>query len=180
MTYTVVVSNAGPQAANATTITDAVPETLSEVTITCVAAGGAVCPATTGLTTLNAVVIPTLPSGGSVTFTISGTAPTSGSLSNSASVTPPPGVTDPDPGNNVGGPVVTEITPVPEEADVSVTKVGRRRGAWWNGDVHGGGEQHGPAGGQRDNDYRCGAADAERGDDHVRGGGGEAARPPRA
>ena len=62
------------------------------------AAGGADCPATTGLTTLNAVGIPTLPNGGSVTFTISGMAPTSGSLSNSASVTPPPGkLIDPDP-----------------------------------------------------------------------------------
>ena len=114
VTYTVVVSNAGPQAANATTITDAVPP-LSGVTITCVAAEGAGCPATAGLTTLNAVGIPTLPSGGSVTFTISWTAPTSGSLSNSADVTPPSGVIDPISGNNVDGPVVTEITTVPVE-----------------------------------------------------------------
>ena len=56
-----------------------------------------------------------------MTFTISGTAPTSGSLSNSAGVTPPPGVTDPNPGDNVDGPVVTEIT----GADVSVTKNGQ-------------------------------------------------------
>ncbi|GAB1594852.1 Ig-like domain-containing protein [Lysobacter claricitrinus] len=117
--YTIVVSSAGPDSADGAKVTDNVPAGLTGVSISCVAAGGAVCPSTTGLTTLNALAIPTLPSGGSVTFTIDGTTPASPtSLSNSASVAMPAGVSDPTPANNSAGPVVSSVaTP----ADLAVT-----------------------------------------------------------
>ena len=45
VTYTIVVSNAGPSAALATTITDTLPATLSGATWTCTASAGSTCPA---------------------------------------------------------------------------------------------------------------------------------------
>ena len=119
LSYLVTVLSAGPDAADGATVTDDVPNSLTGVTITCAAAGGAVCPVTTGLTDLTALAIPTLPGGGSVAFTITGTAPASGTLSNSASVAAPAGTVDPTPGNNTAGPVVTTVDSV---ADVSVVK----------------------------------------------------------
>ncbi len=77
------------------------------------------CPVTIGLTTLNNVAIPTLPVGGSMTFTVTGTAPASGSLSNVATVSPPAGVTDPTSSNNTSETVETTIT-VPQ-ANMAVT-----------------------------------------------------------
>ncbi len=110
ISYTVTVTNAGPDAAGGTTVTDDVPNAITGVAITCSASGGAVCPPTVGLTDLTALAIPTLPSSGQVVFTISGTAPNAvTTLSNSASVALPTAITDPTPGNNTAGPVVTSV-----------------------------------------------------------------------
>lgn len=118
--YAVTVTNLGPEIADGATVTDDVPDALTGVSITCAPAGGAVCPNTAGLTDLIAVAIPTLPSGGSVAFTINGTAPaTAASLSNTATVAAPPGTRDPTPGNNSAGPVVTTVQ---DQADLSVVK----------------------------------------------------------
>jgi len=62
------------------------------------ASGGAACPSA-GNTTLallqgSGIVIPTLPSGGSVTFTLAGTAGVSGAIANIATVAPPAGISD--------------------------------------------------------------------------------------
>jgi uncharacterized repeat protein (TIGR01451 family) len=98
ISYSVVVSNAGPDASNGSIVTDTVPATITGVTWTCGAAtGGATCGAASGSgnsisTTAN------LPSGSSVTYTISGTvSPTgTGTLTNTATVlTPASGVSDP-------------------------------------------------------------------------------------
>jgi uncharacterized repeat protein (TIGR01451 family) len=97
-TYTIVVSNAGPDAANGSIVTDTVPASLTAVTWTCGAVtGSATCGALSGSgnsisTTAN------LPSGSSVTYTVSGTLSpgATGTLSNTARVlTPATGVSDP-------------------------------------------------------------------------------------
>jgi uncharacterized repeat protein (TIGR01451 family) len=74
-TYSVVVSNVGPAAANNTVITDPATTGLTCSAITCTAAGGGVCPTLTGAALIAALqgsgaIIPTLPNGGTVTFAL--------------------------------------------------------------------------------------------------------------
>lgn len=121
VTYTLVARNNGATTAHGATVTDNVPATLTGVTISCVAASGAVCPATAGLTTLNSEFIPTFPSGGQVTFTIGGTASASGTLTNTATIAAPNGSIDPSAANNTSATVTTNVTPV---ADLSIVKTG--------------------------------------------------------
>ncbi|HEV7744231.1 MAG TPA: DUF11 domain-containing protein [Pyrinomonadaceae bacterium] len=99
VTYTIVVSNAGPDASNGSIVTDTVPASITGVTWTCGSpTGGSTCGAASGSgnsinTTAN------LTSGGSVTYTVSGTlsAGATGTLTNTARVvTPAAGVTDPN------------------------------------------------------------------------------------
>jgi uncharacterized repeat protein (TIGR01451 family) len=96
ITYTIVVTNAGPDAANGTVVTDTLPGTISNVTWTCVASGGS-CGALSGSGNLSATV--NLNAGGVITFTIGGRLSSSanGTLINTAYVSHP---TDPDPSNN--------------------------------------------------------------------------------
>jgi uncharacterized repeat protein (TIGR01451 family) len=108
VTYTVIVTNNGPAAADGAVFADAVPAALTGVTTSCAATGGAVCPSVPAGNAISAS-IPTLPANGQVTFTINGTAPQTGSFSNSATIAPPAGVTDPVQSNNTGGPVITQI-----------------------------------------------------------------------
>jgi uncharacterized repeat protein (TIGR01451 family) len=97
-TYTIVASNAGPSNAMGATVADSFPAALT-CTWTCAGAGGGTCTAS-GSGNLNDTV--NLPSGGSVTYTASCaiSAAATGTLSNTATVTAPAGVTDPTPGNN--------------------------------------------------------------------------------
>ena len=55
ITYTVVVTNAGPDAANGVVVTDTLPGTISNVTWTCTAVGGS-CSALSGSGNLNTTV----------------------------------------------------------------------------------------------------------------------------
>jgi len=120
--YNVVVTNNGPSDANGTSFTDAVPAGISGVTASCGSpTGGAVCGAVNVAGNNVTGTITTLPSGGSVTFTIGGTAPTIGaSLSNTASAAPPTGVIDPDPTDNSS----TATTMINASADLSIVKSG--------------------------------------------------------
>ena len=74
--YSLTVSNLGPDAANGAVLADPAPIGLTCTTASCGSVtGGAVCPATTGpalVTALQAggIAIPTLPAGSSVTFTL--------------------------------------------------------------------------------------------------------------
>ena len=125
LVYTIVVSNAGPSAANGATFSDSVPSILSGVSASCSSAnGGAVCPSSV-LVTGNSVsaVMPVVPAGSSITFTVSGAVNGSatGSIVNTASVTAPAGLTDLDISNNSATNTV-RIIPV---ADVSVVKTGQ-------------------------------------------------------
>lgn len=97
VTYTIAASNAGPDAANGATVTDTMPAALTDVTWTCVGAGGGTCTAA-GAGDINDTV--NLPSSASVTYTVTALVALSAggsSLANTATITPPQGVTDPDP-----------------------------------------------------------------------------------
>jgi uncharacterized repeat protein (TIGR01451 family) len=104
ITYTIVASNAGPSAANNAVVTDPVATGLTKTAAACTTtSGGATCPVSTTVALLESagVVIPTLPAGGSVTFTVTATlTAVTGSVTNSATIAPPQGVNDPTPGNN--------------------------------------------------------------------------------
>lgn len=73
-TYTIVATNGGPAPAGNAVVTDPASG-LSCTAITCAAAGGAACPAQTGAALISALqgagaALPTLPAGGTVTFTL--------------------------------------------------------------------------------------------------------------
>ena len=98
VTYTITASNAGPSNAPGSTVTDTLPASLT-CTWTCAGSAGGTCTAS-GSGNINDTV--NLPAGGSVIYTVMCTisASATGSLSNTASVAPPLGVTDLTPGNN--------------------------------------------------------------------------------
>jgi len=117
LTYTVVVTNTGPSNVTNARVQDALPAALAGFGWTCAASGaGASCGSAAGTGNIDALV--TLPVGTSATFTVSGTVPaaTTGALVNTATVTPPIGVTDPVPGNNsstANSTVTSRETPIP-------------------------------------------------------------------
>lgn len=127
VTYTIVVSNAGPDAANGSIFTDIVPASLTGVTWTCGSpTGGATCGAASGSgnsisTTAN------LPGNSSVTYTVSGTLSlaATGTLSNTARVvTPASGVTDPNDPSRTGAAnnSATDTTTITLAPDLRITK----------------------------------------------------------
>lgn len=115
-TYTITASNPGPSNAPGATVADTFPASLT-CTWTCVGAGGGTCTAS-GSGNLNDSV--NLPAGGSVTYTASCaiSAAATGTLSNTATVAAPGGVTDPNAGNNSA----TDSDTIAVEADLSITK----------------------------------------------------------
>ena len=116
VTYTIVARNNGPSNVTGATVTDTVSASLSGVTWTCAAAGGATCTAS-GSGSINQTV--NLPNGGTATFTLRGTLSltATGSLVNAASVATPTGVTDSNTGNNSATDTDTINGP-----DLSITK----------------------------------------------------------
>jgi uncharacterized repeat protein (TIGR01451 family) len=98
VTYTIVASNAGPSSVSAAFVSDIMPSGLSGVTWTCSANSSANCPSN-GNGNINAAI--DLPVGGSVTFIVSGTvSASSGTLTNTVTISTPSGVTDPAGSNN--------------------------------------------------------------------------------
>ena len=98
VTYTIVASNAGPSSVSAAFVSDIMPSGLSGVTWTCSANGSANCPSN-GNGNINAAI--DLPVGGSVTFIVSGTvSASSGTLTNTVTISTPGGVSDPAGSNN--------------------------------------------------------------------------------
>ncbi|MCC7370482.1 MAG: DUF11 domain-containing protein [Chloroflexi bacterium] len=100
VSYTLVVSNAGPSDVSGASVADTFGASLVNVNWTCTATAGSSCAAGSGSGNIATAV--SLLSGGSATFTIAGTVSgsASGTVANTATVTPPSGVTDPNPGNN--------------------------------------------------------------------------------
>ncbi len=118
MTYTIVVSNAGPSDVTGATVTDTLPAALTNVSWTCIPAGGASC--TAGPIAGNIADSVNIPVGDSVTYTVTADvlASATGNLDNTASVSEPAGVTDPDLTNNSATDSDTEDA----EADLAITK----------------------------------------------------------
>jgi uncharacterized repeat protein (TIGR01451 family) len=74
--YSIVLSNLGPDAADGALVNDPAPTNLTCTTASCASAGGAACPAATGAALVSALqgagaTVPTLPSGSSITITLS-------------------------------------------------------------------------------------------------------------
>jgi uncharacterized repeat protein (TIGR01451 family) len=117
VTYTIAASNLGPFGAFGATVADAFDAALTCST-TCVGAGGAAC--TAGPFAGNISDSADLPSGGSVTYTsVCSVSPSAtGQLSNTATVTAPGTVVDPDPSNNAA----TDVDILLPPADLSITK----------------------------------------------------------
>ncbi|SDE13032.1 conserved repeat domain-containing protein/fimbrial isopeptide formation D2 domain-containing protein, partial [Aquimonas voraii] len=119
-TWTLVISNAGPSAADGATVFDPAVAGLSKTAVICSgSSGGASCPPAPDVVALEAgtLAIPTLPVGGTVTLQVTAnvTAAAGDTVVNTVSVSPPDGVTDPDPGDNSASdsdPV--EAPPAPE------------------------------------------------------------------
>jgi uncharacterized repeat protein (TIGR01451 family) len=99
VTYTIVASNAGPNAATGATVVDTLPEEITGATWTCAGAGGGIC-AASGSGNINDTV--NLPVGGTVAYSLTGTIDASarGSLGNTATVAAPAGIGDPNLANN--------------------------------------------------------------------------------
>ena len=115
VSYTIVVSNAGPSAVTGAAVMDAPPASLTNPTWTCTASPGSACPpGGAGPIAASADLLV----GGSATFVLSATiAPEStGVLVNSASVAPPAGVLDPVPGNDSA----SDSEPLTPRADLAI------------------------------------------------------------
>ncbi len=121
VTYTIKVWNRGPTLVASANFSDNVPATLTGVTWTCAASGSAVCGTNSGSGNYISVTTGVLPvnnvasnptTGSYLTFTITGTASSAGSLPNTASIAPPVGVIDPSSGNN-NSTTTTQVLPPP-------------------------------------------------------------------
>ncbi|MCI0489543.1 MAG: HYR domain-containing protein [Blastocatellia bacterium] len=117
-TYTIVVTNNGPNQVVGATIADTFPAALTGVTFTSAAMGGATGNTASGAGNINDTV--NMPVGSSITYTVMATIDpaATGTLSNTATVTVPAGVSDPVPANNSA----TDTDTLTPEGDLSVTK----------------------------------------------------------
>lgn len=99
-TYTITVSNSGPSAVVGAAVADSLPATLTNATWTCTASAGSSCGSPNGSGSINTTV--NLAVNGTATYTLTATvaANGTGTLSNSASIAPPPGVVEINGANN--------------------------------------------------------------------------------
>ena len=122
VTYTIVVTNDGPSGVANAAVTDSLPSAAAFAVVgwTCSASSGSSCTATgNGNTTRGGTV--SLLAGGTATYKLTGNIRASaqpGTLTNTVSVTPPTGVTDPNPANNTATDTDTIAAP---QADLSIT-----------------------------------------------------------
>ncbi len=109
-TFTVVVANDGPSPVIGARISDVVPANFSAVNVQVLS--GSVTTAPVSSNTVNGTV--SLSAGGSATLQVTAVAVSQGAYTNTASVTPPDGLTDPNPNNNsasqAGAVVVADVT----------------------------------------------------------------------
>jgi uncharacterized repeat protein (TIGR01451 family) len=100
--YSIVVSNVGPNSANGAIFQDAVATGLSKTSVTCSATSGAVCPVNPTVAQIEAgLVIPTLPAGSTAIFTVAATVTsTTNKVTNIATIATPIGLTDSNTTNN--------------------------------------------------------------------------------
>jgi uncharacterized repeat protein (TIGR01451 family) len=117
VTYTIVVSNNGPDDATGASVNDTFPSALSGCTWTCTASAGSSC-TVAGSGNISDTV--DLLVGGMATYTATCDidAGAAGTLANTATVTAPADRLDPTPGNDSQ----TDIDTLAPEADLSITK----------------------------------------------------------
>ncbi|MFD2574622.1 beta strand repeat-containing protein, partial [Spirosoma soli] len=108
VSYTIVVSNAGPVNVVGATVTDNFPTSLTGISWTAVGSGGGSV-AASGSGNINELV--NLPTGASVTFIVTATlsVTATGTLTNTVTVTAPTGFTDASPSNNTATDINTII-----------------------------------------------------------------------
>ncbi|MCA9200611.1 MAG: DUF11 domain-containing protein, partial [Planctomycetales bacterium] len=101
LTYTIVATNHGPSDLTGVSVTDVLPDSLTNSTFTSVASGGASGNSASGTGNLNETL--NLPVGSSVTYTVTATAGFNirGMLTNTAVIQAPAGAVEIDPDNNV-------------------------------------------------------------------------------
>jgi uncharacterized repeat protein (TIGR01451 family) len=132
VTYTITITNNGPDAANGAAVSDTLPGSLSGAGWTCSASGGSSCAVASGAGNINTTV--NLASGGTATFTLTATlsGAATGTLSNTASVTAPTGVTDTDTSNNSATDTSAIVAPVSLStgADVARSPAGTGAGPY--------------------------------------------------
>src|SRR5262249_17091440 len=111
LTWTIVATNAGPDAASGAHVDSTFPAALTGVTWTCTATTGSSCPTSSGTGAISAPA--TLGAGGSGPFPASGTvaASAAGAVVNATSIRPPPGVVDPVSANNLASSSVIVVAP---------------------------------------------------------------------
>jgi uncharacterized repeat protein (TIGR01451 family) len=118
-TYTIVVSNAGPNDVTGANVSDMLPAGVTSATwaLTASNGGGSVSGPTSGSGALATTV--DLPSGSSVifSFNVEVNPLATGALVNTATISPPAGTTDPNPGNNSA----TDTDTLAPQADLAVT-----------------------------------------------------------
>jgi gliding motility-associated-like protein/uncharacterized repeat protein (TIGR01451 family) len=113
--YRFVVSNKGPSGANGAMFTDVFSSNIGNLNMVVVSTNGGASGITNTIVgnTVNANIA-NFPSGSSVVFEIFGTALTDGVVSNTATITAPPGVIEPNLGNNTAAAMITNIYPKPK------------------------------------------------------------------
>jgi uncharacterized repeat protein (TIGR01451 family) len=118
-TFTIVVTNAGPDPVTGVPVTDTFPATLTGVTYSATQSGGA-SGFTSGSGTINDTV--NLPAGSSIIYTVHATiaAGATGSISDTATATVPAWATDANSGNNSGTAAVA-LTPLSADLQVSMS-----------------------------------------------------------
>ena len=116
-TYTIVVTNMGPSNVTGALVKDKFPSTFTGVTFTATQTGGASGFTASGSGIIRDIV--TMPPASTITYIATGTinASTTGTLTNTAWVRPPEGLTDPDLTNNSA----TDIDAITVKADLKVT-----------------------------------------------------------
>ena len=115
--YTIVVSNAGPVYVSGAVVKDTFPSTFSAVTFRATESGGATGFTVTGSGNIKNTV--TMPPGSSITYKATGklSAAATGTVSDTASITSPSGISDPNSGNNSA----TDTDTITYKADLKVT-----------------------------------------------------------
>jgi uncharacterized repeat protein (TIGR01451 family) len=116
-TYTIVVTNSGPSYLTGTVVKDTFPSTFTGVTFTSTQTGGATGFPLSGSGNIKHTV--TMPPGSEITYNATGklSASATGTLSDTATVSGPNGVADPNPANNNA----TDTDTISVQADLKVT-----------------------------------------------------------
>lgn len=120
-TYTIVITNAGPEPAVTTTVSDPAVVGLTKNSVTCVASAGTACPATLSVSALEGpgLVIATSSAGSTLTLTVVATVTASGgTVTNTVSVIPFSSVVDTNLTNNTA----TDADQVIGLVNLSITK----------------------------------------------------------